>query len=78
MGRKKRPAVRMDPGKPRRRRAPATIRARLAAADAKAKPVRRYRSVTVALRDIRKFQRTTERLIRKAPFERLVREVPQG
>lgn len=31
----------------------------------------------MALRDIRKFQRTTERLIRKAPFHRLVRQLAQ-
>jgi histone H3 len=31
----------------------------------------------VALREIRKFQMTTNLLIRKAPFQRLVRELPQ-
>lgn len=37
----------------------------------------RYRPGTVALREIRKYQKTTELLIRKLPFQRLVREVAQ-
>ena len=35
----------------------------------------RYRPGTVALLDIRKYQKTTELLIRKLPFQRLVRLV---
>jgi histone H3 len=35
----------------------------------------RWRPGTVAAREIRKFQKTTDLLIRKAPFQRLVREV---
>ena len=35
----------------------------------------RYRPGTVALRKIRRYQKTTELLIRKAPFQRLVREI---
>jgi histone H3 len=35
----------------------------------------RYRPGTVALREIRKFQKSTELLIRKLPFQRLVREI---
>ena len=38
----------------------------------------RYRPGTVALREIRKYQKSTEFLIRKAPFQRLVREITQG
>jgi len=37
----------------------------------------RYRPGTVALREIRKYQKSTELLIRKIPFQRLVREVAQ-
>ena len=37
----------------------------------------RYRPGTVALREIRKYQKSTELLIRKAPFQRLVREITQ-
>ncbi|XP_037416380.1 histone H3.3-like [Triticum dicoccoides] len=35
----------------------------------------RYRPGTVALREIRKYQKGTELLIRKLPFQRLVREL---
>ena len=38
----------------------------------------RYRPGTVALREIRKYQKSTEFLIRKAPFQGLVREITQG
>ena len=37
----------------------------------------RYRPGTVALREIRRFQKTTELLIRKAPFQRVVRQIAQ-
>ena len=37
----------------------------------------RYRPGTVALREIRKFQKSTELLLRKGPYQRLVREVCQ-
>lgn len=35
----------------------------------------RFRPGTVALREIRKFQRTSDLLLRKLPFARLVREI---
>ena len=38
---------------------------------------RRYRPGTVALRQIRKYQKSTDLLIRKLPFQRLVREISQ-
>lgn len=37
----------------------------------------RYRPGTVALREIRRYQKSTELLIRKLPFNRLVREIAQ-
>ena len=37
----------------------------------------RYRPGTVALQEIRKYQKSTELLIRKLPFQRLVREIAQ-
>lgn len=37
----------------------------------------RYRPGTVALREIRKYQKSTELLIRKLPFQRLIREITQ-
>ena len=39
------------------------------------KKPRRYRPGTVALREIRRYQRNTDKLIRKLPFQRLVREI---
>lgn len=37
----------------------------------------RFRPGTVALREIRRYQKSTDLLIRKLPFQRLVREVSQ-
>ena len=37
----------------------------------------RYRPGTVALREIRRYQKSTDLLIRKLPFQRLVREIVQ-
>src|SRR3989344_5569817 len=37
----------------------------------------RFRPGTVALREIRKYQKSTELLLRKLPFQRLVREIAQ-
>lgn len=37
----------------------------------------RFRPGTVALREIRKYQKSTELLVRKLPFQRLVRELAQ-
>jgi len=37
----------------------------------------RFRPGTVALREIRKYQKSTDLLLRKLPFQRLVREVAQ-
>ena len=38
----------------------------------------RYRPGTVALREIRRYQKSTDLLIRKAPFQRLVKQIAQG
>ena len=43
----------------------------------KRKP-RRYRPGTVALREIRRYQKSSELLIRQMPFQRLVREIAQA
>jgi histone H3 len=58
------------PGKAGHKYAPATTGG--------VKKPHRYRPGTVALREIRKYQKSTELLIRKEPFQRLVREVAQG
>mmetsp|Transcript_3073 Transcript_3073/g.6155 ORF Transcript_3073/g.6155 Transcript_3073/m.6155 type:complete len:137 (+) Transcript_3073:610-1020(+) len=42
------------------------------------KKTHRYRPGIVALREIKKYQKSTELLIRKLPFQRLVREIAQG
>ncbi|CRL01270.1 CLUMA_CG014236, isoform A [Clunio marinus] len=39
------------------------------------KKVKRFRPGTVALKEIRRYQKTTELLIRHAPFQRLVKEI---
>ena len=41
------------------------------------KKKRRYRPGTVALRDMRRYQRSTDLLIRKLPFQRVVREIAE-
>ena len=41
------------------------------------KKPRRFKPGTVALREIRRYQKTTDLLIRKLPFQRLVREIAQ-
>ena len=38
---------------------------------------RRYRPGTMALQEIRRYQRSTELLIRRAPFDHLLRELVQ-
>ena len=55
----------------------ATKSARKRASDAGVKRPHRYRPGTVALREIRKYQKSTDNLIRRQPFQRLVREIAQ-
>ena len=55
----------------------ATKAARKSPANGGVKKPKRYRPGTVALRDIRKYQKSTDLLIRKLPFQRLVREIAQ-
>lgn len=43
----------------------------------KAKKAYRYKPGTVALREIRQYQKSTTLLVRKLPFQRLVREVAE-
>ena len=49
----------------------------LQAAAGGVKKPHRFRPGTVALREIRKYQKSTDLLIRKLPFQRLVREIAQ-
>lgn len=60
------------------RRALATKSARKSApSTGSIKKPHRYRPGTVALREIRRYQKSTELLLRKLPFQRLVREIAQ-
>jgi histone H3 len=68
MARTKQTARKSTGGKAARKSAPAT---------GGVKKPHRYRPGTVALREIRKYQKSTELLIRKLPFQRLVREIAQ-
>ena len=43
----------------------------------KKRKAQRYRPGTVALREIRRYQKTSELLLRRMPFQRLVREITQ-
>ena len=66
-------------GKPRRHHLTAkkTVRARGGKVSVDMKRPHRFRPGTVALREIRRYQKSTELLIRKLPFQRLVREIAQ-
>jgi len=60
------------------RKALATKSARKSApANGGVKKPHRYRPGTVALREIRRYQKSTDLLVAKLPFQRLVREVAQ-
>ena len=77
MARTKQTARKSTGGKvPRKQLATKAARKSPPSAAAVKKP-HRYRPGTVALREIRKYQKSTELLIRKLPFQRLVREVAQ-
>ena len=61
------------------RKPPTHVKARrnAPAPDPKKKKPHKYRPGTVALREIRRYQKSTELLLRKQPFQRLVREISQ-
>ena len=77
-GRIKQTARRSTGGKAPRKQL-ATKAARMSAPSSRrARKPHRYRPGTVALREIRRFQKSTELLVRKLPFQRLVREIAQS
>ncbi|GET50157.1 uncharacterized protein OCT59_026572 [Rhizophagus irregularis] len=77
MARTKQTARKSTGGKaPRKQLATKAARKSAPAAGGVKKP-HRYRPGTVALREIRRYQKSTELLIRKLPFQRLVREIAQ-
>ncbi|KIW35843.1 histone H3 [Exophiala oligosperma] len=55
-----------------------SLKARATVPTTGVKRARRYRPGTVALREIRRYQKSTDLLIRKLPFQRLVREIAQS
>jgi histone H3 len=62
---------------PRKQLAPKAARKNAPPIGGVHKKPHRYRPGTVALREIRRYQKSTELLIRKLPFQRLVREIAQ-
>ena len=76
MARTKQTARKSTGGKAPRKQL-AAKQARKATAEGGVKKPHRYRPGTVALREIRRYQKSTELLLRKLPFQRLVREVSQ-
>ena len=77
MARTKQTARRSTGGKaPRKQLATKAARKSGPAAGGVKKP-HRYRPGTVALREIRRYQKSTDLLVKKAPFQRLVREIAQ-
>ena len=76
MARTKQTARKSTGGKAPRKQLATKAAAYHAAQRVKKKP-RRFRPGTVALREIRKYQKSTNLLIRKLPFQRLVREKAQ-
>ena len=76
MARTKQTARKSTGGKAPRKQIAAKL-ARKAAAEGGVKKPHRYRPGTVALREIRRYQKSTDLLLRKLPFQRLVREVSQ-
>ena len=76
MARTKQTARKSTGGKAPRKQL-ATKAARAKAPKGIVKKPHRYRPGTVALREIRRYQKSTNLLIRKAPFQRLVREIAQ-
>lgn len=73
MARTKQTARKSTGGKAPRKQL-ATQAARKAAPVIIKKPIR-YRAGTVGLREIRRFQKSTDLLVRKLPFQRLVHEI---
>lgn len=77
MARTKQTARKSTGGKAPRKQLATKVARKTAPATGGVKKPHRYRPGTVALREIRRFQKSTELLIRKLPFQRLVREIAQ-
>lgn len=77
MARTKQTARKSTGGKAPRKQIATKAARKSAPVSAGIKKPHRYRPGTVALREIRRYQKSTELLIRKLPFQRLVREIAQ-
>ncbi|KAL8278564.1 hypothetical protein RQP46_009056 [Phenoliferia psychrophenolica] len=77
MARTKQTARKSTGGKAPRKQLAAKAARKSAPQTGGVKKPHRYKPGTVALREIRRYQKSTELLIRKLPFQRLVREIAQ-
>jgi|TARA_B110000971_G_scaffold113445_1_gene116361 histone H3 len=77
MARTKQTARKSHGGKAPRKQLATKAARKSAPTSTPAQKPRRYRPGTVALREIRKYQKSPNLLIRKLPFQRLVREIMQ-
>ncbi|KAK3537592.1 hypothetical protein QTP70_016676 [Hemibagrus guttatus] len=77
MARTKQTACKSTGGKAPRKQLATKAARKSAPATGGVKKPHHYRPGTVALREIRRYQNSTELLIRKLPFQRLVREIAQ-
>ena len=77
MARTKQTARKSTGGKAPRKQLATKAARKSAPATGGVKKPHRYRPGTVALREIRRYQKSTELLIRKLPFQRPVREIAQ-
>ena len=77
MARTKQTARKSTGGKAPRKQLATKAARKSAPATGGVKKAHRYRPGTVALREIRRYQKRTELLVRKLPFQRLVREIAQ-
>merc|ERR1712093_802573 len=77
MARTKQTARKTTGGKAPRKQLATKMARKTAPISGGVKKPHRYKPGTVALREIRKYQKSTELLIRKLPFQRLVREIAQ-
>ena len=77
MARTKQTARKSTGGKAPRKQLATKAARKSAPATGGVKKPHRFRPGTVALREIRRYQKSTELLVRKLPFQRLVREIAQ-
>ena len=78
MARTKQTARKSTGGKAPRKQLATKAARKSAPATGGVKKPHRYRPGTVALREIRRYQKSTDLLVRRLPFQRLVREIAQG